>query len=125
LKQRIIANLVLGFWLMISPFALRVWNHGALRVLWEDLLFGFGIAAFSLFRLYSRRGEEIAIGDWIITSLGFITLINPFLYSYYNVKVAVWNNLTVGAVVFLLAIFQDWKDAGLPYWHHGYSHRHS
>jgi hypothetical protein len=79
-------------------------------VLWEDLILGFGIACFSLCRVLSRRREEIAIADWIVTVLGVITLINPFLYSYYNVTVAVWNNVIIGGVVFLLAAYQDWKD---------------
>ena len=37
--------------------------------------------------------------DWLVTSLGFLTVINPFLYSYFNVKIAAWNNLSVGALV--------------------------
>jgi hypothetical protein len=125
LKRAILPNLALGIWLMISPFALLHWNRGALRLLWEDLLLGFGIAAFSFLRLYSRRGEEVAIADWIITALGFTTLINPFLYSYDNAHLAAWNNLAVGALVFFLAIFQDWKDADLPDWHHSRNRHHS
>jgi hypothetical protein len=40
--------------------------------------------------------------SWFITALGFITLINPFLYSYFKLKAAAWNNLGVGALVLLL-----------------------
>jgi len=47
--------------------------------------------------------------SWFITALGFITLINPFLYSYFKLKAAAWNNLSVGALVLLLAIYQDWS----------------
>jgi len=39
--------------------------------------------------------------------------------------VAVWNNVAVGGLVFLLAIFQDWKDADLSDWNHSYYHPHS
>jgi hypothetical protein len=105
------SNLVLGLWLMVSPFVLAILNLRVFQVLWEDLILGFGIATFSLCRLLSRRGEQIAIADWLITALAFITLVNPFLYSYYNMKVAAWNNLAVGAVAFLLAVYQDWKDS--------------
>jgi hypothetical protein len=63
----------------------------------------------------SRRSQEIAIADWIVTALGFLTLVNPFLYSYYHLTVAIWNNVIIGGVVFLLAAYQDWKDSdGLP-----------
>jgi hypothetical protein len=106
------SNLVLGFWLMISPFVLALLNRRIFRVLWEDLILGFGIATFSFCRLLSRRSEQIAVADWLITTLAVITLINPFLYSYFNMKIAAWNNLAVGAVVFFLAMYQDWKDSG-------------
>jgi hypothetical protein len=114
LKRRILLNLILGLWLMISPFVLVTLNHSILKTLWEDLLLGFGIAAFSLCRLLSRKEGEIALSDWFVTALGFITLINPFLYSYFKLKAAAWNNLSVGALVLLLALYQDWCDTDAP-----------
>lgn len=111
LKVLMWSNLVLGLWLMVSPFVLAILNLRVFQVLWEDLILGFGIATFSLCRLLSRRGEQIAIADWLLTALALITLVNPFLYSYHNMKTAAWNNLTVGGVVFLLAVYQDWKDS--------------
>ena len=111
LKRLMWSNLILGLWLMVSPFVLAILNVRVFRVLWEDFILGFGIATFSLCRLLSRRGEQIAIADWLITALAFITFINPILYSYYNMKVAAWNNVAVGAAVFLLAVYQDWKDS--------------
>ena len=119
LKRAMWLNLGLGFWLMISPFILVTLNHTILKVLWEDLLLGFGIATFSFCRLLARRKGEIALADWFVTALGFLTLINPFLFSYFNAKMAVWNNLTIGGVIFLLAIFQDWQDSEGAHWHHG------
>jgi hypothetical protein len=111
MKRTIWSSLLLGLWLMISPFVLVVLNHGILKILWEDLLLGFGIAAFSLCRLLARAKGEIVILDWLITALGFLTLVNPFLYSYFNMKFAAWNNLSIGVVVLLLAVFQDWRDS--------------
>jgi hypothetical protein len=54
-----------------------------------------------------RRSEEIAIADWIVTALGSLTLVNPFLDSYYNLTVAIWNSVVIGGVVFLLAAYKD------------------
>jgi hypothetical protein len=124
LKRLMWSNLVLGLWLMVSPFVLALLNLRVFQVLWEDLILGFGIATFSLCRLLSRRGDQIAIADWLITALAFITLINPFLYSYYNMKLAAWNNLAVGAVVFLLAVYQDWKDSEHSAAHHRHHRAH-
>jgi hypothetical protein len=102
-------NLGLGLWLMISPFVLELVNRRVFRVGWEDFLLGFGIATFSLCRLSSRRGA--ALSDFVIMGLGLTTLLNPILYHYFNVKVAAWNNLAVGTMVFILAIYQDRKDS--------------
>ena len=112
MKRMMLANLLLGLWLMVSPLILALINKAAVEVLWEDLILGFGIATFSLCRILSKRSVEIAIADWLVTALGFITLANPFLYSYFNVTVAIWNNGIVGALVFFLAVYQDWKDSG-------------
>ncbi len=99
---------------MLSPFVLAILNRTIFKVLWDDLILGFGIAIFSLCRLLSRRHEEIAIADWVVTTLGILTIINPFLFSYSNVSVAAWNNVIIGGVVLLLAAYQDWKDSGGP-----------
>jgi SPW repeat len=114
LKRRMWSTLLLGLWLMLFPFFLTFLHQVVLNVLWEDLILGFGIATFSLCRLFARRSEEITMADWIVTAAGFLTLVNPFLYSYYNVTVAAWNNVIIGGVVFLLAAYQDWKDSDAP-----------
>jgi hypothetical protein len=106
-----LSNLLLGLWLMLSPFALAFVNKRIANVLWEDVLLGFGIATFSLCRLLSRRREEIALMDWLVTALGFLTLANPFLYRYFRMPIAAWNNLTIGGIVFVLASYQDWRDS--------------
>jgi hypothetical protein len=95
---------------MLSPFALVFVNRRVFAVLWEDLILGFGIATFSLCRILSRKNGEILFADWLVTALGFLTLANPFLYSYANAPLAKWNNLIVGGIVFTLAVYQDRKD---------------
>ena len=114
MKRLMLGNLVLGLWLMVSPLVLAFINQAAVEVLWEDLILGFGIATFSLCRIISRRSAEIAIADWFVTALGLVTLANPFLYSYFNITVAIWNNGIVGALVFFLAVYQDWRDSDAP-----------
>ncbi|HXF75146.1 MAG TPA: hypothetical protein VNN13_03560 [Methylomirabilota bacterium] len=48
MKRMMLSNLLLGLWLMLSPFALVFLNKRIASVLWEDLLLGFGIATFAL-----------------------------------------------------------------------------
>ena len=54
--------------------------------------------------------REIAIADSIVTALASLTLLNPILYGYIRLPAAAWNNIVIGAAVFLLAVYQDWKD---------------
>ena len=109
MKHLMRLNLGLGLWLMISPFVLELVNRRAFQIGWEDFLLGFGIAIFSLCRLSSRRGA--ALWDFVIMALGLTTLLNPIVFHYLNVKVLAWNNLLVGSLVLILAIYQDRKDS--------------
>jgi hypothetical protein len=110
MRRIMLVNILFGLWLMLAPFILSLINKSVVRVLWEDLLLGFGIAAFALCRMLSRRSEEIAITDSIVTALASLTLLNPILYGYFRLPAAAWNNIVIGAAVFLLAVYQDWKD---------------
>ncbi|HET8563078.1 MAG TPA: hypothetical protein VFM35_04290, partial [Candidatus Binatia bacterium] len=68
MKHLMRSNLVLGLWLMVSPFVLVLLNQRVFRLLWEDLMLGFGIATFSLCRLSSRSGAALA--DCLLEGLG-------------------------------------------------------
>ena len=111
MRRIMLVNVLLGLWLMLAPFILSLIDKSVVRVLWEDLLLGFGIAVFALCRMLSRRTQEIAIADWIVTALASLTLLNPILYGYFSLPAAAWNNIVTGAAAFLLAVYQDWKDA--------------
>lgn len=114
MKRLIWTNFVLGLWLMLSPFALGVLYSRVFRVLWEDFILGFMIALFSLGRLLSHKNDEVLLTDWLLTALGIITMINPLLYNYYNIRLGTWNNLVIGSLVFLFAAYLDWKDSHRP-----------
>lgn len=111
LKKLIWINFILGLWLMVSPLILQIVYSRVFRVLWEDFILGFMIACFSLGRYFSRKDDEILLTDWLLTALGVITMINPLLYNYYNVRLGTWNNLLIGSLVVLCAAYLDWKDS--------------
>ena len=111
MRQIMVVNMLFGLWLMLAPFILSLVKQSVVNVLWEDLLLGFGIAAFALCRMLSRRAEEIAFADLLVTALASVTLLNPIVYGYVRLPTASWNNIVIGAAVFFLAVYQDWKDA--------------
>jgi hypothetical protein len=105
-------NLGLGLWLMISPFILELVTRRAFSAGWEDFLLGFGIVTFSLCRLASPSSAEL--WDLLIMGLALTTLVNPIVYHYFNVKVVAWNNVVVGFMVLILAIYADRKNSASP-----------
>ena len=96
---------------MNSPFLLRLIYRGAFKVTWVDIIFGFGIAAISLARLFTHTTKELLIRDWIVTTIAVLTALNPLLYSYYGSSLAALNNLVVGGAVLLIAAYIDWRDS--------------
>lgn len=114
MKRLISTNLLLGMWLMASPFVLRLIYQGTFEVTWVDFIFGFFIAVISYARLLSYTEEEILLTDWMITAVAVLTVLNPLLYNYYGTNLASLNNMIVGGAVVLFAGYVDWKD----------SHRH-
>ena len=114
MKRLVWINLVLGIWLMISPFVLQLLYRRAFQVTWVDFIFGFSIAAISLGRLFSQTGEEIRITDGIVTTLAVLTLANPLLYNYYGDTLASLNNVLIGGAICLFVAYMDWKDSDKP-----------
>ncbi len=114
MRRLVWTNLVLGMWLMVSPFVLRLLYRGVFKVTWVDFICGFSIAAISFGRLFSHTSEEILTTDLIVTVTGILTFINPLLYNYYGITLATANNLLVGGAICLFAIYLDWKDSHRP-----------
>lgn len=110
MKRLVWINLLLGIWLMNSPFVVRLFYLGAIKVTWVDFILGFAIAAISLARLFSHETEEILLTDWVVTALAVLTVLNPLLYNYYGITLATVNNLLIGGAVCLLSVFLDWND---------------
>ena len=111
MRRLLWANLVMGIWLMLSPFVLRILYKGVFKITWEDFILGFFIALISFGRLFSHTSEEILVTDWIVTVAAILTFINPLLYNYYGIRLATMNNLVIGGLVCLFAIYVDWKDS--------------
>jgi len=111
MKILIWINLLLGLWLMGSPFFVRLVYAGSFRVTWVDLIFGFVIAAISLARLFARRPQGLLITDWLVTVVAVLTTLNPLLYNYYGDRLAIFNNLLIGGAALLIAAYVDWRDS--------------
>lgn len=92
-------NMLLGLWIMISPFVLGF--HQFLPAVRNNTAVGVGIAFFALLRLSSIENQPV--WSWCNTLLGLWLIISPFLLGFAHLPPAMLNNLLAGALVQLLA----------------------
>src|SRR4029434_4540785 len=94
-------NFALGLWLVIAPFALLY--RGIQAALWDDVVVGLLIAAYSLWR--ALEIEQMIVGNWVVGALGLWALISPFVLHFSGAPIAMRNNVIVGAAVTILTIW--------------------
>ena len=111
------ANFVLGIWLIIAPFVLLY--RGIQAALGEDVVVGFLIAVFSLWQAISEETAQAPAANWLVGALGLWAIVSPYVLHFSAVTNALLNNVIVGAVVAILAI---WLTADFGHHHHGHIH---
>lgn len=94
-------NFALGVWLVIAPFALLY--RGIQAALWDDVVVGLLIAAYSLWR--ALEIEQLIVGNWVVGALGLWALVSPFVLHFSDATMAMRNNVIIGAAVTILAIW--------------------
>jgi hypothetical protein len=98
-------NLVLAIWLFVSPWVLGFYPGAAaasVPAAWTAWILAVVIGVFSIAALAQARPWE----EWINLVAAVLLFISPLVLSYYAVSaVAMWNALIVGALVFILAIW--------------------
>lgn len=97
-------NFGLGVWLFFAPFLLGY--SGTTSAYYEDLVVGFLIAAFALFRATgSSENLPLAGASWTVAILGFWAVLAPFALGYAAVAAALWNDVIIGLAVAVLATY--------------------
>jgi hypothetical protein len=98
-------NLILAVWLFISPWVLRFYPGGTVASMsasWTAWVLGVVVAVFSIAALAKARPWE----EWINLVAGVLLFISPLVLMYHTVSIlAMWNALIVGALMFILAIW--------------------
>jgi SPW repeat len=90
-------NLLAGIWLIIAPFVLGYDNGDPY---WNDIVFGAIVGFFALIRMSGAYREEwlsylnALIGIWIFVSAFWLDATST----------AGWNDIILGAIVFILAL---------------------
>src|SRR5262245_34102280 len=103
-------NCLLGIWLIISPFALGY--SSVPSVLYAQVILGLLIAVFGF---YNAAGMPEGAGtkspglSWIVAVLGILTALVPFATRYALPSKATANDVVVGVVILILALYNALK----------------
>lgn len=103
------ANLVLGLWLVASPWALKFTGQGTAA--WNAWGVGTVIAIAALAALIAFQKWE----EWVNAALAAWLIVSPYVLVFGSQATATWNQLVVGVLVGILAIWAavTTEDSGL------------
>ncbi len=98
-RWRDIANLILGGWLFVSPWILT--DAPVPAAAWNAYGMGVVIAVFAILALLDFHEWE----EWLSVLFGVWLIAAPWVLGFEVVGAAVWNQITVGVVVGLMALW--------------------
>lgn len=92
-------NLVLGIWLVLSPWALAY--AGQATAAWNAYIVGAIIAVAAFAALIAFQKWE----EWVNAGLAAWLIVSPFILGFSALTTALWNQIIVGLLVGCLAIW--------------------
>ncbi len=105
-------NLVLGLWLIASPWALS-YNYERVAT-WNAAIVGLLIAAAALYTLFRIMAWE----EWAGVAFGVWMIVSPWVLGFSAVAAATWNAVLIGLAVAALALWVLATDRDLGGWWH-------
>jgi SPW repeat len=90
-------NIVLGIWVIISPFVVQFTRFPA--AMWNNVIVGIVIAALAIIRTSVPRQTG---WSWANVILGIWMIISPFALGAMTTAI-LWNNIILGIVIALIA----------------------
>jgi len=94
-------NIVAGIWLVISGFVLGYAHQPA--PLWNDIILGIIVLVIAWIRL-GNFGTVPGVA-WVNILAGIWLFFSPWIVGFVNLPTAMWNNVILGIIVFVLAIW--------------------
>ena len=104
------ANLVLGLWMVISPWALSY--QAEATAVWNAVILGALVVALAVFELFQVKAWE----EWASVALGAWLVISPWVLGFGIVAGATWNAVIVGLAVAALALWALGTDKDIGGW---------
>ncbi len=94
-----IINVILGIWLIISPWIFR---YVSTRAYWNGVILGIAIGIIALIRVITPY--QTGPLSWLNVILGIWLIISPFVLRLESTA-AHWNTIIVGIIVVLVALW--------------------
>jgi hypothetical protein len=94
---------VAGLWEALAPFIL---GYSAIAVaMWNAVIIGLVLFVLAV---VAARNDDARLDknlDWVNVGLGVWLVLAPFILGYSATAIAMWNDIVVGIVVVVLAIW--------------------
>ncbi len=88
--------LILGVWLVLSPFWMAGYASAVSTAAWNSYVLGVAVAIFAAAALANPRRWE----EWFQLALAIWLIISPFVLLFFdNENGAAWNTMFVGALI--------------------------
>lgn len=100
-------TLVVGVWMIVSPFVLQF--SGQVAAMWNAVVLGIVVALIALGAVYKFRIWE----EWLNFILGLWLIISPWALEFSNFSAATWNHAVTGILV---AVFALWEITLMEGW---------
>lgn len=94
-------NVLLGLWLLISPWLLAY--SAAAGLLWNSLIVGAIVAILAAIRFFNP--DEYRWMSWVNLVLGLWIIASPWIFTASDLSTVLWNDLIVGILITVLAIW--------------------
>jgi hypothetical protein len=100
-------NVLAGVWLIVSPFVLGYATRPV--AMWVTIVVGIIVLVLAWIR--AAKPERHVGLSWVNLLLGIWLIVSPFALTYATFARATWNDVVLGAVVVILAI---WSAVATP-----------
>lgn len=95
-------DMIAGIWLILAPFLLGY--SGVSAALWNDIVLGVAVIVLSGIRT-TEEGMKMSWASWLSVALGIWLVIAPFALGYSANGRALWNDIILGVIVGILALW--------------------
>jgi hypothetical protein len=94
-----VVNLVLGVWLVVSPYALNYADQTTPA--WNAHIVGIIVVAQAAAAIWAFQKWE----EWVSALLGLWLIVSPWILGYSGLQNPLWNQIIVGVIVGGLALW--------------------